>query len=428
MSTSVSISQRLSRAIVQMAIVWGAASAVLVGWAAHHEMDEGMDSTLQESAEILLGVLSYHQERLPWGSGQAMPAPPHVERLVWQLVSPSQEVLLRSHGAPDLALSASRSEGLTDAVDGSRVIGLPFPAHNAMLYVAQTAAERREAAIEAMGVTVGAALAIGLLCAALLGRRARHELLPLQELSRAVANFHPADGGAMLASPSRAELEPIRDAIVGLAERLTLRVDNERAFTAHAAHALRTPLAGLAAQLAAAMREAPAALQPRIRRAREASQQLQRVVTALLTLFRSGVDPKLKPVDIATLARNIPVDGLEVTVSGAPCMLTLDADLFSAALMNVFDNAQRHGARHLQIHFERSARSAVIEISDDGPGVSPDRLGLLQSALEAQQYDPPIGLGLMLSDLIARAHRGRLILLPTAKGFSLEFKLPQSLE
>ena len=55
-----------------------------------------------------------------------------------------------------------------------------------------------------------------------------------------------------------------------LAGRLARRVSQERAFAAHAAHTLRTPLAGIDAQRAAAVREAPAALQARPQRVRAA--------------------------------------------------------------------------------------------------------------------------------------------------------------
>ena len=76
---------------------------------------------------------------------------------------------------------------------------------------------------------------------------------------------------------------------------------HERAFTAHAAHALRTPLAGMDAQLAVALREAPLALQPRLQRVREASGRLQRVLAALLTLFRSDLALHRAPLDLPAL-------------------------------------------------------------------------------------------------------------------------------
>ncbi|MFO1266659.1 MAG: histidine kinase dimerization/phospho-acceptor domain-containing protein [Rubrivivax sp.] len=80
--------------------------------------------------------------------------------------------------------------------------------------------------------------------------------------------------------------------------RLAANAAAERAFSAHAAHALRTPLAGLEAQLAVAQREAPPALQGRLARMRGATTRLSHVVTALLALFRSGSELKRVPVDV----------------------------------------------------------------------------------------------------------------------------------
>ncbi|MGS0754018.1 hypothetical protein ACVBEH_04260 [Roseateles sp. GG27B] len=71
-----------------------------------HEVDDLLDNTLQESAEIL-GPVAFNAAQLPLSaSGGAMPAPVHDERLVWQIVSASHQVLLRSHRAPDRVLVA----------------------------------------------------------------------------------------------------------------------------------------------------------------------------------------------------------------------------------------------------------------------------------------------------------------------------------
>ena len=55
-----------------------------------------------------------------------------------------------------------------------------------------------------------------------------------------------------------------------------------------------------------ALLEAPPALQPRLQRVRAASNRLQRVVAALLTMFRSGVEVELRPLDLAQLVARLP--------------------------------------------------------------------------------------------------------------------------
>jgi signal transduction histidine kinase len=424
-----SIRQRLTRALLHVSLVWALAVAGTVAWVAHQEVDHLLDGALQESAEILLGVLSLNADQLPLNRGDALPAPQHNERLVWQLVSPANKVLLRSHRAPDHPLLPQLAHGLATAPDDARVFGLAFlPAH-ATLYVAQTAVERGQASRDAAAAVALAALAVALLCSLWLKRRVRLELLPLRDLSTAVQAYHPLEPGAGLAPVQREELAPIRDAIVDLGERLALRVDSERAITAHAAHALRTPLAGMTAQLAVAMRECPPALQPRLQRVRQAAERLRRVVSALLTLFRSGVEPQRQEVELGALVQGILVDGLRVELSGTPCPVRVDPDLLTAALLNVLDNAVRYGAKLARVQCAQrtdpqGVRLQVLRVVDDGPGVPAEQRQRMQQALSAQAYEQALGLGLMLTDLVARAHHGRLALVATPAGFGLEISWP----
>jgi signal transduction histidine kinase len=60
---------------------------------------------------------------------------------------------------------------------------------------------------------------------------------------------------------------------------------------------------------------------------------------------------------------------------------------------------------------------------DDGRGAELSRLALLRAALETQNYEGQTGLGLMLADLVARAHGGRLVLPDTPSGFAVELVL-----
>ena len=62
-------------------------------------------------------------------------------------------------------------------------------------------------------------------------------------------------------------------------------------------------------------------------------------------------------------------------------------------------------------------------MSDNGQGVAPERLVALQTALETQAYEGQMGLGLMLADLVARAHGGGVRLWPQAAGFAVELRL-----
>lgn len=433
-----SIRRRLARVVVGISLAWSLAAFGVVWAVVYHQVDRVMDGALQESAEILFGLLHANAAQLPIGSGGSLPAPPHDEHLVWQLVAADGRVTWRSHRAPaaplatpigapidaPLAGPAAASRGATgDEGDGWHVHLLPFDSHGTVLVVAQRHADRRAARLKAATATAGGALLVGLACAAWLRRRVRAELLPVLQLSRQVARYHPLDAAAGLPPATRAELMPLRDAVLHLGERLAQRVTSERAFSAHAAHALRTPLAGVGAQLALAQRESPPSLQPRLQRAREAADRLGRVVTALLTLFRSGTEPAWQSVDLAALLRSLPVEGLAVEPPAQPAPCHADPDLLAAALLNLLDNARRYGATRVQASIAQDGALTRIRLADNGPGIDAGQRQRMQAALDSERYDDGLGLGLMLADRVARAHGGRLALLPAPAGFTVELSL-----
>ncbi len=76
MTDAPSIRKGLSRVVIQVSLAWSLAVFGVVWFTVHHKLDEVLDGTLQESAEILYGLLKPNAERLPIGSGGSLPAPP----------------------------------------------------------------------------------------------------------------------------------------------------------------------------------------------------------------------------------------------------------------------------------------------------------------------------------------------------------------
>lgn len=417
-----SIGARLAHALLSWSLAWGLAVGLAVWLAAAHEVDELLDDALQSSAELMAEIVRARGEGAPAlvVQGQAL------ERFAWQVVGADGAVLLRSPRAPDQPWHRSAQVGF-DNLPHWRVFGQVLGGDGRMLYAAQSRGERDEARAEvALGAAL-AALAVGLLGHLWLRLRVRRELEPLQRLSQRLAAWEPDGGGSaaeQLGPAERSELQPVHAALEALTLRLAARMANEQAFSAHAAHALRTPLAGIDAQLAVALRECPPELRERLLRVRGAATRLQAVVVALLGLFRSGEGAGravTQPVDLPALVARLPVPGLAVQVQ-ARGPLQADPDLLAAALMNLLDNAQRHGARSVQL---RVTAPATLRIDDDGPGVAADRLTQLRQAIASARYTGATGLGLMLADRVARAHGGRLLLPDTARGFAVELHLQQ---
>ena len=417
--SSSSIGGRLARSLVLWAVLWCAALGAAVWVIVQEEVAELLDDTLQSAAEGLIGPLALGLTE-PVEPSTLARAPKTSGRFTWQLVGHQGRTQLAAsaRGAPVAPLHDTPKPGFSD-VPGWRVYGQATGRDGQMLYVAQTTEERAEAGTRIALAALFAGAPMTLIAVLWLRSRIRSELEPLADLSQRLAHYDPMQPGATLGAAEREELRPVHAAIDALAGRLAQRIAHERAFTSHAAHALRTPLAGIDAQLAVALREAEASHRPRLQRVRTAAQRLQRVVVALLAMFRSGAEVQRSEIDVVALAARLPVEGLEMEARGTT-PLSADADLVTAAVLNLIDNAQRHGAR--SVIFSTPAAN-VLRVHDDGPGVEPARRRELRAAIDAQDYAGRTGLGLMLADLVARAHGGGLSLPDEASGFAVELNL-----
>lgn len=423
-----SIRRRVTRTLLLISLLWSLLVAGVVRYVVHHEVDELMDQGLRESAEVLHTVLAVlHQQ----GQDQTVAQihSEYEEHLVWQIINvQTGEVAGQSHQAPASPLLLTHDPQPRATEDGQwRVMTFTFrndPQH--FLLVAQSEEERMEARTEAATYTLIGALLMGVLATALLSLLVRRELRPLSSLSRAVAAYDPLRPETMPQVPERTELVPMAQAIRDLGGRLAQRIASERAFTAHAAHALRTPLAGIDAQLAIALKEAPESLRPRLRRSREAASRLSRVMQALLTMFRSGSEPQRQDVRVSGLLTPLVFDGLQLDIVRDDT-LDVDPDLLSAVLFNLLDNAQRHQALRVMLVASQAAGINLLRLHDDGAGCPAEQLQRLRNALASQDYGSDSGLkglGLILADLVLRAHGGELRLPTVERGFCVELSWP----
>lgn len=425
-----SLRRELLRLTTLAALGWLAVLALTVTWAVRHEVDDLLDEALREAAEVMYGVLTTAPQ-LADGSAalpEILPAPAHREKFVWQIVDGRGHVVRRSHKAPATSLSTVTRTGWFDDDGGWRVYGLRMPgAEPKMLYVAQVAVERNEARHEAVGTVLLSALTVSLLWAALLRRRVDRSLQPLVRLTDQIETYDPLKPETEPARGDRAETAAISDAVRSLGRRLAHKVRAEQAFAACAAHSLRTPLAGMDAQLALAQRD-PSGSQPqRLERVRAALTRLTRVVQSLLALFRSGEEGGLELRDcrLSGLLAEIPVEGLTVTVD-QDLPFTADPNLITIALVNLLDNAVRFGARQVRVHGSSDGQWVCLRLQDDGSGMAPERWQQVQAALGATDGGAGLGLGLRLAAMVAAAHGGRLVLpkpLPDALGCLVELWL-----
>lgn len=410
-----SLRRELVRTLTLVSGTWLLAVFLAMAFGVRHEVDDMMDDALQEASEVLYGMLVVHGPHLPMEGGMSLPAQPHDERLVWQIVGQDQKVLLRSHKAPDSPLLPAFKPGISDGPGHWRVYAARLPAEALLLYVGQPAWERIESRYEVIAVVGASGLGVGLLCALWVRHRVRTAWRSLEDLSEQVKAYDPMHLQTGLPAPSRSEFIDMHQAIMELGRRLARRVENEQAFAAHAAHALRTPLAGMDAQLAIAMKDVDPGVRPRIERVREAVGRLKLVITSLLALFRSHAALDLQDLDLSQLVARLPIESLDVQVDqGGP--LLADPNLMAAALANILDNAARYGARRCWITCTAESTRQFVTVRDDGPGLPPQRCVELQRHVDQVSSEGVAGLGLKLAALVARAHHGKVRIDGTTPG------------
>jgi two-component system osmolarity sensor histidine kinase EnvZ len=90
------------------------------------------------------------------------------------------------------------------------------------------------------------------------------------------------------------------------------------------------------------------------------------------------------------------------------------------AISNLVDNALRYAGEPVEIEARREGAQVVIEVLDRGPGVpeaQTERLKQPFTRLDpARSGSGGAGLGLAIVERVARAHGGRLELLPRPGG------------
>lgn len=164
-------------------------------------------------------------------------------------------------------------------------------------------------------------------------------------------------------------------------------------------------------------------------------QRLSRLTNDLLDLKRldEGLfNLNLVAVDLTVIAREtaagLATAAVPIQVSGADSLVVIaDADRVRQALENLLSNAVKYSPSgkfvRVSVKAENESRAlAVLEVIDEGPGISPELLPRLFERYTSSPDSPGLGLGLYLAHRIARAHGGDLTV-QSAPGAGACFRL-----
>jgi two-component system, OmpR family, sensor histidine kinase TctE len=273
-------------------------------------------------------------------------------------------------------------------------------------------------------------------------------LKPLLSLKEAVERRSPRDLSAIDDAASPAEVRPLVDSLNRLFGLVNAQAESQRRFVADAAHQLRTPIAGLQAQVEAWAQAASVARQSgtlalpteQVYRLRSATRRTSQLANQLLALSRADArgmhaQPEQR-VDLKALCEDTLETHLDAA-TGRRIDLGLDAQpvqvmghawLLRELLSNLVDNAVKysHEGGTVTIRCGRRGSEPFVEVEDDGPGVAAaERPRILERFYRVQgTQGEGNGLGLAIAEEIARAHGSHLQLQPGAGGRGLKVTLP----
>lgn len=244
-------------------------------------------------------------------------------------------------------------------------------------------------------------------------------------LARPVRNFARAarrvgdgqtDQPVPIAGPT--EIRIAAEALNEMQARIRNFMQERTQLVAAVAHDLRTPLHNLRFRLAAAP--------PALRDAAEGDvQQLEDLINAILDYVETDrMSLKLEPIDLTSLLLSI-IDDLpgaaavefdqvdEITVEGDILVLRR---LFS----NLIGNAVKYAAA-VTVRVTAQAAQAVVEIEDNGPGMSPADLALafepfFRGERSRSRSTGGVGLGLAIVKSAVEAHGGTVTLANRREG------------
>ena len=267
-------------------------------------------------------------------------------------------------------------------------------------------------------------------------------LTPLRQLARDVSARAPDRLDPLPMESLPGEVAPLVSRLNSLFADIVRALENERRFTADAAHELRTPLAALRAQAQVALASVDAGERQRaLTQILAGCDRATHLVAQLLTLARldagnAGPMPTLDLREIAeeVLARSAGEAierNCELSLDEGSARVPGDALLLQIMLRNLIDNALRHsGGTQIGVSIASNGTQAILTVADNGRGIADDERERVQQRFyrSTSTDSPGSGLGLSIVRRIAELHGGNLEIRPAESGIGLlaRIKLPSS--
>ncbi|MFT2017653.1 ATP-binding protein [Streptomyces sp. 796.1] len=274
-----------------------------------------------------------------------------------------------------------------------------------------------------IGRTLLIILAVALLAivaAVILAVRQAHRLVaPLTDLAETAERLGSGDPRPRHRRYGVPELDRVADVLDASAERIARMLTAERRLAADASHQLRTPLTALSMRLEEiTLTDEPETVKEEATIALTQVERLTDVVQRLLTNSRDPRSGSAVAFDLDEVVKQqveewrpaYRGEGRAIVRSGKNGLRAVGTPgAVAQVLATLIENSLMHGGGTVALRTRVTGNQAVVEVSDDGPGVPPD--------LGARVFERTVsgrnstGLGLAVARDLAEADGGRLELL-----------------
>jgi two-component system OmpR family sensor kinase len=286
-------------------------------------------------------------------------------------------------------------------------------------YIDDTVDDVQVALIVVGSVAVGLSLAAGYVIA-------RSGMRPLERVAQVAAQIEAEDLGRRIhAENAPAEVQRLSDTFDAMLDRLEKAFGQQRDFVMDMSHELRTPLAALRGNIDVLLLDESLDAESRDQLERM-SREVHRMIRLTSNLLFSahadaGREVAREPVelDVLVLEACRQARGLRPEVSlkiaeEDQVTVTGDYDLLKQVVLNLLDNALKYSpaGTSVSVSVTGDEHEARVAVADQGQGIGEEQLPhifeRMYRAENGQRRTTGAGLGLSISDWIARAHGGHI--------------------
>lgn len=468
MSAASTIRKRLLIGLISaVVILWGVV-ILFVYEAAQSEVEEVFDATLAQEARVLATLLIHeadeeterrevlqrlvselgekalwrsplltqlvieygketspkkHEDYLTLLSRDANPGHKYESKIAFLVSYGDDRPMLRSPNAPSFHLEDEGFYNLDDGEDGWRVFGFNLQDPNLRVHVGERMAVRQETVaailINSLWPMFLSLPILGLIIWVSVGKGLR----PLNRIAGTVEKRDPSSLQPISTDDVPGEIVPILESLNRLFRRVHRAIENERRFTANAAHELRTPLAALKTQaqvkqlddkngkhagflneIVDGVDRTTHLLEQLLTLARADALQREAIVSQRIDLHAvvAGV--------MAAIGARALKKGIELSLESPDAPVSIQGDEATLGILarNLVDNAIRYtpaeGKVRVQLLQDEHATCLLVE--DNGPGIPEDkRQELFQRFQRGEGVEARgSGLGLSIVKQIADLH------------------------